>query len=87
MAYRIYRGKGKQTPVNLALLLEAFPASSWSTRTVVLAGAGFGSNDFIRGCNELGFTRLLVGVRYDRKLKGDRKLVRLAAWRESARPA
>ena len=78
LAYRIYRGKGKETPVNLALeLLEAFPASSWSARTVVLADAGFGSNDFIRGCHDLGFTRLLVGVRYDRKLKGDRKLTQL----------
>ena len=78
LAYRIYRGKGKETPVDLALeLLEQFPASSWSAKTVVLADAGFGSCDFIRGCQDLGFTRLLVGVRCDRRLSDGRKLAQM----------
>ena len=39
MAYRIYRGKGKETPVDLALeLLERFPASSWSTKNGGISG-------------------------------------------------
>ena len=78
LAYRIYRGKGKETPVDLALeLLEKFPASAWSAKTVVLADAGFGSCDFIRGCQDLGFARLLVGVRCDRRLSDGRKLCEL----------
>ena len=61
--------------VDLVLeLLAAFPASSWSARTVVMADAGFGNCDFIQGCKDLGFTRLLVGVRCDRKLQDGRKL-------------
>ena len=79
LAYRIYRGKGKRTPVDLALeLLAQFPASAWTAKTVVLADAGFGSCDFIQGCQDLGFTRLLVGVRCDRKLQDGRKLVQLS---------
>ena len=78
LAYRIYQGKGKETPVDLALeLLEQFPASSWLAKTVVLADAGFGSREFITGCWDLGFTRLLVGVRCDRKLSDGRKLAQL----------
>jgi hypothetical protein len=78
LAYRIYRGKGKETPVDLALeLLEAFPASAWGAQTVVLADAGFGSCDFIQGCRDLGFSRLLVGVRCDRKLSDGRKLTQM----------
>ena len=75
LAYRIYRGKGKQTPMDLALeLLEQFPASAWAAKTVVLADAGFGSCDFIIGCQDLGFSRLLVGVRCDRRLSDGRRL-------------
>jgi hypothetical protein len=45
LGYRVYRGKGKATVVDLALeLLAAFPTSMWSPRTVVLADAGFGSS-------------------------------------------
>ena len=78
LAYRIYRGKGKETPVDLALeLLEQFPASHWLAKTVVLADAGFGGREFITGCRDLGFTRLLVGVRCDRKLSDGRKLAQL----------
>lgn len=78
LSYRIYRGKGKATVVDLALdLLEQFPASTWSSRVVVLADAGFGSNDFLTGCKDLGFTRLLVGVRCDRKLADGHRLDQL----------
>ena len=78
LAYRIYQGKGKETPVDLALeLLEAFPASAWAARTVVLADAGFGSRDFIQGCQHLGFTRLLVGMRYDRNISDGSRLAEI----------
>ncbi len=78
LGYRIYLGKGTSTPVTLALeLLGQFPASRWSSRTVVLADAGFGSSEFICGCTELGFERLLVGLRYNRKLTDGRRLEQL----------
>jgi len=78
LAYRIYEGKGHATTVELALaLLAAFPPSLWSSRIVVLADAGFGSREFIVGCQSLGFTRLLVGVRCDRKLSDKRRLDQL----------
>lgn len=78
LGYRIYLGKGKRTPVDLALdLLAAFPASRWSSRTVIMTDAGFGSSEFIRGCTELGFKRLLLGVRCDRKLRDGRRLEQL----------
>jgi len=69
LAYRIYEGKGKRTTVELALaLLAAFPPSLWAARVVVLADAGFGSAEFIGGCQALGFKRLLVGIRCNRNL-------------------
>lgn len=75
LAYRIYKGKGQATTVELALtLLAAFPPSLWSSRIVVLADSGFGSSEFIAGCRALGFTRLLVGVRCNRKLSDERRL-------------
>jgi hypothetical protein len=78
LGYRIYRGKGKATVTDLALeLLTAFPASGWSSRTVVLADAGFGSTEFIKGCQALGFKQLLVGMRCDRQLVDGRRLTEL----------
>ncbi len=78
LGYRVYRGKGKATVVDLALeLLAAFPASGWSSRTVVLADAGFGSSTFIQGCQALGFERLLVGMRCNRQLADGRQLSQL----------
>lgn len=78
LGYRVYRGKGKATVVDLALeLLAAFPTSMWSSRTVVLADAGFGSSAFIGGCQTLGFERLLVGVRCNRQLADGRQLGQL----------
>ena len=66
LGYRLYLGKGKSTPVDLALeLLAKFPASQWSSQTVVLADAGFGSAEFIQGCQHLGFERLLIFTRFD----------------------
>lgn len=78
LGYRIYLGKNTSTPVDLALeLLGQFPASQWSSRAVVLADAGFGSSEFICGCAELGFKRLLVGLRCNRKLTDGRRLEQL----------
>jgi len=75
LGYRIYEGKGQQTVVALALeLLAAFPASLWSSSVVVMADAGFGSNHFITEAQALGFKRLLVGLRCDRKLSDGRRL-------------
>lgn len=75
LGYRIYQGKGQATPVDLALeLLLAFPPSLWSSRIVVLADAGFGSAEFISGCQHLGFNRLLVGIRCNRKLSDGRSI-------------
>lgn len=63
---------------DLALeLLTAFPTSMWSSRTVVLADAGFGCSAFIQGCQTLGFRRLLVGVRCNRTLADGRQLSQL----------
>jgi hypothetical protein len=41
---------------------------------VVMADSGFASHDFIEGCYALGFKRLLVGMRCDRKLSDGRRL-------------
>jgi len=78
LGYRVYQGKGKATVVDLALeLLTAFPTSMWSSRTVVLADAGFGSSEFIQGCQALGFKQLLVGMRCNRTLADGRQLSQL----------
>jgi hypothetical protein len=75
LGYRVYEGKGQATAAELALeLLAAFPTSCWSSRVVVLADAGFGSAEFIQGCCQLGFKRLLVGVRCNRRLEDGRSL-------------
>ena len=75
LGYRIYQGKGQATTVDLALgLLAAFPPAMWSSQVVVLADAGFGSAEFISGCQTLGFKRLLVGIRCNRKLSGGRSI-------------
>jgi len=64
--------------VALALeLLMQFPAAMWSARVVVMADAGYGSTEFIQGCKDLGFSRLLVGVRCDPKLSDKRRLDQL----------
>lgn len=78
LGYKIYKGKDTTSVVSLALeLLEAFPASLWTSRVVVMADAGFGSNDFIQGCIALGYKRLLVGLRNNRKLIDERQLNQL----------
>ena len=79
LGYRIYQGKSKTTPVELALeLLGTFPASRFGARVVVLADSGFGSRDFITGCKDLGFTRLLLGMKCDRRLGDGRRLDELS---------
>ena len=97
LGYRVYRGKGKETVVDLALaLLAAFPTSVWSSRTVILADAGFGvldkaaptrpvrSTEFIQGCQGLGFEQLRVGIRCNRQLADGRQLGELRGRGEQA---
>lgn len=75
LGYRIYKGKGQATTVDLALeLLAAFPPAMWSSRVVVLADAGFGTSEFVIGCQDLGFTRVVVGIRCNRKLSDKRRI-------------
>ncbi len=75
MAFRFYLGKGTTTQVKLVLgMLKEFPPEVWPSRVIVLADAGFGSKEFIRGCLELGFERVIVGIRKDRKLKNGKRL-------------
>jgi len=46
----------------------------WTSRVVVLADAGFGSTEFIQGCQTLGFKQLLVSMRGNRQLADGRQL-------------
>ncbi len=78
LGYRLYQGRGRDTTATLALeLLAQFPVSSWSSKVVVMADAGFASSAFIQGCQTLGFERLLVGVRCNRQLADGRQLSQL----------
>ena len=43
-----------------------------------MADSGFSSGDFITGCQALGFTRLLVGMKCNRRLADGRKLSELS---------
>lgn len=73
LAERIYPRGSKKTPTELALdLLNEFPAGLWPPRVVVMADAGFGSKDFLIGCRDLGFTRVLLGIKSNRKLADGR---------------
>ena len=73
VAQRIYQGKESVTALALALLAQ-FPASCWPGRVVVLADAGFGNREFLLGSRELGFDRVIVGIRHDRVLIDGRQL-------------
>ena len=85
LGYRVYQGKGKATVVDLAFeLLAAFPTSMWSSRIVVLADAGFGSTEFVQGCQTPGFKQLLVGIRCNRQLADGRQLGELRGRGEQA---
>ena len=78
LGYRIYLGKDTATPVELALeLLGDFPASRFSARVVVMADSGFSSREFITGCSDLGFKRLLLGMKCNRRLTDGRRLDKL----------
>ena len=75
LGYRIYLGKGKPSVIDLALeLLDDFPASRFSARVAVMADSGFSSRDFITGCQDLGFKRVLLGMKCDRRLADGRRL-------------
>lgn len=84
LGYRIYLGKGKPSVIDLALeLLGDFPASRFSARVVVMADSGFSSRDFITGCQDLGFKRVLLGLKCDRRLADGRRLDELSKRGES----
>lgn len=77
LAERVYLGK--RTTVELALeLLALFPATAWPARVVVMADAGFGTKDFLVGTSDLGFERVLVGMRCDRKLMEGRRMAQVS---------
>lgn len=75
LGYRIYQGKGKPSVVELGLeLLSAFPVSHFGAGVVVLADSGFSSRKFITGAQDLGFTRLLLGIKSNYRLADGRRL-------------
>ena len=75
LGYCIYLGKGTPSTVDLALeLLGDFPASRFGARIVVMADSGFSSRDFIVGAQDLGFKRLLLGMKRDRRSTDGRRL-------------
>jgi len=77
-SFRIYRGKGSATPVQLALrLLSGLPqALRQRYEGMVLADAGFGSREFLQGVRQLGF-HALVSVSGSRCLADGRALQQL----------
>jgi hypothetical protein len=74
-SFRIYRGKGRRTPAQLALRLIGQLPKFLSCRfqVMVLADTAFGGVTFIEGVRQLGY-HAIVGVRCDRKLQDGRTL-------------
>lgn len=74
-SFRLYRGKGTRTPVQLALrLIAQLPKPlTQHYRVMVLADTGFGSVEFIKGVRKLRH-HLIVGVRCDRTLADGRSV-------------
>jgi hypothetical protein len=75
-SFRIWKGKGsKYTPVQLALqqirCLPKWMSEMFETR--VMADGGFGTVDFIMGCEKMKYP-LFVTIRNDRKLTDGRSL-------------
>jgi len=68
-SFRVYRGKGKATPTQLALKLLSQIPQSWCERFKirVLADAGFSTTQLIPGAQKLGF-EVLMSLRCDRLL-------------------
>lgn len=74
-SFRIYRGKGHPTPVQLGLgLLKRLPRTLTERFEVrVLADSGFGTIEWIEGVRRLHF-HTLVGIRHDRNLADGRRV-------------
>ncbi|MDZ7705290.1 MAG: transposase [Trueperaceae bacterium] len=75
LGYRIYAQNSPKSATDLATdLLKHYRHLLDPSRVVVMADAGFGHDAFIRDGLAMGYRRLLVGVRCDRRLSGGRKL-------------
>ena len=74
-SFRVWRGKGQSSPVQLACrLLRTVPKSLVKKRTViVLADTEFGTIEFLNAVHRRAW-RAVVGVRCNRKLKDGRRL-------------
>lgn len=73
--FRVWRGKGNRTPVQLALrLLDSLPSSlTRAFRVMILADTAFGSVRFLKGVRQRRHAAI-VGVRGDRHLADGRQL-------------
>lgn len=72
--FRVWRGKGEASPVDLALaLLRTLPKALLRFSPLVLADGGFGSNEFLTGVKRLNLDAV-VGVRRDRRLEDGRRI-------------
>lgn len=72
--FRVWRGKGEASPVELALsLLRSLPKTLLRFEPLVLADGGFGSNEFLLSVKRLNLDAV-VGVRKDRRLEDGRRI-------------
>jgi hypothetical protein len=72
--FRVWRGKGEATPVDLALrLLRSLPQALLRFDPLVLADGGFGSNELLTGVKRLKLDTV-VGVRKNRRLQDGRRI-------------
>ncbi|MBE9033540.1 transposase [filamentous cyanobacterium LEGE 11480] len=78
-SFRVWRGQGQTTPVQLAIrLLDTLPKPlTKAFRLTILADSGFGSTPFLEALRQRHYP-VIVGVRYDRKLADGRHLYDLA---------
>ena len=74
-SFRVWRGKGQHSPVQLACkLLRTVPKSLVKNRTVIVqADTEFGTIEFLNAVHQRAW-RAVVGVRCNRKLKDGRRL-------------
>ena len=77
-SFRVWRGKGQPSPVQLACkLLRTVPKSLVKSRTVIVqADTEFGTIEFLNAVQNLSW-RAVVGVRSNRKMKDGRRIKNL----------
>ncbi|MBW4502753.1 MAG: transposase [Scytonema hyalinum WJT4-NPBG1] len=77
-SFRVWRGKGTDSPARLGLkLVKCLPkALTKHFKMMILADTAFGSIEFLHGIRKLKY-HAIVGVRFDRKLVDGRILRRL----------